>query len=184
MKRFRDTELWKYLRTALEIALIALAVLAIIYAFRSLGISEAFAEDVYPGNEYETAYVICMPGDNVNVRPFPSTAHERSGYLEPGEMVYMDGKKKNGFVHCVGTHTESGEGWVFKGYLVPDPPERMNQKAVITSNGRLAARKYINGKRKKWLKPQAIVTVYYWTDEWSLTDCGYVKSKYLDFIGE
>ena len=183
-KRFRDTEVWKLIRTAIEILLIVAIIYGIVTAFRTLGISEAFAEDSYPGNENEVAFVICMPGDYVNVRPFPSTKNERIGYLDPGEMVYLDGKKKNGFVHCVGMHTESGEGWVYKGYLVDEEPERMNQKASVNSKGRLAARRSINGKRRKWLQPQDIVRVYYWTDEWALTDSGYVKSKYLDLIGE
>jgi len=182
--RFRNTELWKIIRTVLEILLITLAIYAIITACRWLGISEAFAEDSYPGDESIIAYVICMPGDYVNVRPFPSTRHDRSGYLEAGDEIYLDGRKKNGFVHIVNAHTESGEGWVYKGYIVYDEPERVNQKAVVSCNGRLSARRYIGGKRRKWLQPQQTVKVYYWTDEWALTDSGYVQSKYLDLVGD
>jgi len=183
-KRFTDTEAWKWIRTVIEIALIVLAVIAVIMAGRELGISEGFAEDSYPGNEYEIAYAICKPGDTVNVRPFPNTKHERSGYLEPGDVVYMDGKKKNGFVHCVNAHTESGEGWVYKGYLVDDKPERMNRTATVVSRGKLKVRQYVDGKCIKKLKPLATVKVYYWTDEWALTNYGYVQSRYLELNGE
>ena len=184
MKQFRDTEAWKWIRLLIELLLIAAAVWGIIELSASLGLSIAHAEDSYPGDEPAVAYVICMPGDFVNIRPYPSTRHSRSGFLEPGEEIYLDGRQKNGFLHIVNAHTESGEGWVHKGYVVNDKPERINQSAVVTCNGRLAARRYIGGKRREWLKPQATVRVYYWSDDWAMTDCGYVQSKYLELVGD
>ena len=162
----------RWVRILIDILLIAAVVLLI----------KAIARAEYEQDEDGTyiAYVICMPGDYLNIRPFPSTKHEATGWLEAGDMVYMDGRKKNGFVHCIGLSTEAGEGWVYAGYLVSEKPELVNSKAVIVSKGRLAARKYVNGKRTRWLKPMAKVTVYYRTDEWSLTNCGYVRSEYLE----
>ena len=87
-------------------------------------------------------------------------------------------------MHCVGLTTEAGEGWVHKGYLVDEEPVYLNQNATIISRGRLAARKYVNGKRTRWLKPLATVKIYYWTSEWAVTNCGYIKSKYLELEGE
>ena len=65
-----------------------------------------------------------------------------------------------------------------------DEPEKVGQTATIVSYGRLAARKYVNGKRTRWLKSGAKLKVWYWTEEWALTNCGYVQSKYLELDGE
>lgn len=173
-RRFFDTECWKWIRTGLEIAFIVLTVLAVIWVWHAFGFSEAYAD------EEKTAYVICAPGDRVNIRVTPSTKREPEGWLEAGDMVYLDGRKKNGFAHCVHMSNESGEGWVHAGYLVDDEPQCVNSTAVIVSKGRLAARKNVGGKRTRWLKPLATLTVYYWSDEWCVTNCGYVQSKFLD----
>ena len=144
----------------------------------TLILSNAIAETDENGDH--VMYVICTPNDIVNVRCTPNTKQEPVGWLEAGDAVYPDGKKRNGFLHCVGLNVEAGEGWVHAGYLVEDKPELLNRHAVIVSKGRLAARKYVNGKRTRWLKPMASLTVFYWSDEWCLTNCGYVQSRYLE----
>ncbi len=133
---------------------------------------------------YAPAYAICMKDDYVNIRPFPNTKRERSGWLEPGDPVWLDGKKKGDYVHVVGLSTEDGEGWVHAGYLVDDVPEFVDADAVIVSRGRLAARKFVNGKRTRWLKPGGIVHVYFLSEEWCATNCGYIRTKYLELIGD
>ena len=131
--------------------------------------------------EEETAYVFCV--DYVNVRQFPSKKGEEIGRFETGDVVHLDGKKRNGFLHCVDTGLES-DGWIHAGFIVYDEPEHVNQKATVVSKGRLAARKYIGGKRTRWLKPLSTVTVYYWSEDWAITNCGYVQSKHLELEGE
>lgn len=173
-KRFRDTEAWKWIRTALEILLIAAILYGAIYIYTSFGFGEAKAEDIQ--------YVMCM--DYVNVRYSPNKKQEPIGRLETGDAVMTDGKTKNGYVHCVNLDFEYSEGWVHAGFLVDDPPETIGQNATIVSKGRLAARKYVDGKRTRWLKPMATVRVYYWSDDWCLTNCGYIQSKYLELEGE
>lgn len=183
-KRFLDTEVWKYIRTLIEILLLAALITGVIYAVNAFLNQCAKAEEWDEHEEeYEIAYAICTKGDIVHIRPFPNTKHESCGWLDPGDIVYLDGKKKNGFLHCVGLNVESGEGWVHKGYLVKDEPIYVNKKATIVSKGKLRARKYVNGKRTRWLKPNATLIVYYWSDEWCSTNCGYVQSKYLQ-LGE
>lgn len=172
-KRFSETEGWKWLRTIIEIVAIAVAVWLAVTLYLSFGLGEAQAED-----RYTTMYVIC--DDYVNVRATPNKKQEPIGRFETGDAVTLDGKKKNGYVHCVDLLFESCEGWVFAGYLTNDKPEKVNRQATIVSNGRLAARKYIGGRRTRWLKKGATVTVWSWSNEWALTNCGYVQSKYLE----
>lgn len=173
-KSFMDTELWKWIRTLLQLAGIVLGIIILIWLV-DLFMLTVHAED----SDYDTAYAICVMDDVVNIRATPKNRGEWIGYLNPGDEVHLDGRKQNGFVHCVDTNTESGEGWVFAGYLVSDRPELVDCKAVIISNGRLAARKYVNGKRTKWMKPNAELHVYYMSGEWCSTNCGYVQTMFL-----
>ena len=132
------------------------------------------------GAEENAGYVICAPGDYVNVRSGPGSKYESIGRFETGDRVTLDGKKRNGFLHCVGLSLEKSDGWIHSGYVIGSKPVSVNRNARITSNGRLAARKNVNGKRTRWLKPDAIVTVYVWSDEWCVTNCGYIQSQYLE----
>lgn len=170
----------RILITVVEIILIALVILAGISLYRDAGFAEEWDEHE---QEFEIMFAICSPGDRVNIRKRPSTKSEAEGWLEPGDMVYLDGGRKGGFVHCVGLSNESGEGWVHKGYLVQDEPERMNRTATVVSRGKLAARKHVKGKRTRWLKPMASVKVYYWSEEWCVTNCGYVQTRFLELEG-
>lgn len=167
--RFRDRMSAKLLKTIAEIIIIGIVIFVIVWLLQSFGVSEEL---------YEERYVLCM--DYVNVRSSPNKKQEPIGRLETGDMVFTDGKKKNGYLHCVDLLFEQCEGWVFAGYLTYDKPEKVNRNAVIISKGRLAARKNVGGRRTKWLKPGATVKVWFWSDDWALTNCGYVKTKYLE----
>jgi len=173
MRKIFDSEMWKWCRTVLEIVLIILLVYGAICLYNSFG----FADEMY-----DEAYVLCA--DYVNIRMKPTKKSESIGRFECGEKIWLDGKKRNGYLHCVNLSLESDTGWIHSGFVVFDEPERVNQSAVIVSKGRLAARKYVNGKRTRWLKPLASLKVYWWSDDWCVTDCGYVQSKYLELEGE
>ena len=171
-------ELWKrIIITIIEIAVIVFVVWMLILAMNSLGISKAKADE-----HYETRYVLCM--DYVNARSTPNKKQEPIGRFETGDTVYTDGIRKNGYLHVVNLDFEETEGWVFAGYLTEDKPEAVWRNATIVSKGRLAARKYVGGKRTRWLKTGATVRVYYWSDSWSLTNCGYVQTQFLELEGE
>ena len=137
-----------------------------------LAVSTAFAEE-------DELFIICDPKSHVNVRRSPNMDGEEIGWLEFGDMVWTDGVKKNGFIHCF-LNIESGEGWVYAKYLIDEKPTQYGGKAVIRSNGRVACRRFINGKRQGWLKPNQSVTVLAYTTEWALTKRGYVMTEYLE----
>lgn len=178
-KLFTDTRAWRYIKTLLEILLIAAVVFGLVHLYMSFGFSEASADEY---DDITVGYVICV--DYVNVRQFPNKNGEPIGMYEAGTKVYLDGKKRNGYLHIIDTGLELCEGWIKKGYIVYDEPINVNQSAVIVSKGRLAARNCVNGRRTRWLKPLASVKVYYWSDEWCVTNCGYVQTKYLELEGE
>lgn len=126
------------------------------------------------------AYVICTPGDYVNIRPRPNKKGDEIGRFEPGEVVYLDGVRKGEYLHCVGLRLEDTEGWVHMGYVLYDPPEEIGRPGRIVAKGRVAARKNVNGRRTRWLKPGTELTVHYWSNEWCLTSKGYVQSQFVE----
>ena len=165
--------MWKkLLKTLFEIALIAL----VIYLFITLSSSVSFSE------ELTEAWVICQPDDYVNVRMNPSRKSQAVGYAEAGDPVMTDGKTKNGFIRIYGIG-EMGEGWIHSGYVVFDRPERIDRMACSISGGRVACRKWIKGKVRTWLKNCDEVKVYWFSEEWCVTNKGFVKTKYLEMEG-
>lgn len=162
----------KILITLLEIALIAL----FFYCLITIADSISFADELHE------AWVICQPGDYVNVRSKPKRKSESYGYLECGDSFLTDGKTKNGFVRCYGIG-EAGEGWVHSGYVVYDEPIKVNRIGYSISNGKLFARRYIGGKTIHVLHNLDEVKVYWWTEAWCVTDKGFIKSKYLEMEG-
>ena len=169
------SEIWKWFKLIGEILIIAGVIWLVVSLVQDIGLAE---------DATEVKYVICAPGDYVNIREKASSRSESIGRFEPGYEVYTDGIRKNGYLHCVHLGLELDEGWICEGYTVDEHPEYLNCTATIVSKGRLAARKNVGGKRTRWLKPMATVKVWYWTSEWSLTNCGYVQSEFLDLDGE
>ena len=127
------------------------------------------------------AWVICHPASYVNARYSPSAKSESIGRFDAGDKVEIDGKFRNGFAHSDAMGFEYGEGWVSAGYLVFDEPEWKNGDwYIICSNGRVAARKCIDGERLCWLKNGTELQVFWMSDEWSVTTRGMVKTEYLE----
>jgi hypothetical protein len=134
----------------------------------------AGAEDGYK-------YILCnpKPTNHVAIRRNPRKGSEETGRLDCGDRIYTDGRKLNGYIHILGM-TEDGEGWVHQGYVVDDEPVIEKCGATVAANGRVKARRYINGKRIAWLDVCTELTVYARSEEWAVTNRGYVQTKYLE----
>lgn len=124
----------------------------------------------------ETVYVLCQPSSFVNVRQFPVKGAEVAGRVELGEALETDGVKKNGYVHVCGFE---GGGWINAGFVTEYPVTIINIRTQILSSGRVACRRSINGTRRKWLSDGQNVTVYAFSDDWSITSQGFIKTQYL-----
>lgn len=151
-----------------SIILILIVIIAVFLIFVSLMDASA-----------EGKYILCRPKTEINVRFSPKFGGEIIGHLYFGDCVETDGTVRNGFAHVVGLAFEAVEGWVYKGLLVDTPPIAVSGKDQIISSGKVAARQYIGGKRNKWLRSGKEVLVYAISQEWSITDQGYVQTKYL-----
>lgn len=135
-------------------------------------ISPAVAEDAH-----ETVWVLCQPDSYVNIREKPSKWSQMVGYACCGDDFRTDGKTRNGFLH-VYTALEVSEAWIAVGYVVYSEPVPVGEVWSVESNGRVAARSAIGGRRRTWLKDGQEVKVY-WVAEYAVTDCGFVDARYV-----
>ena len=180
MKKFFQSEVWGWIKVVIELALIAGIILACITVFRDFALGEE--EDPYA--DCTPVWVMCSETSYVCVREKPRKTSDAFGGAINGIMLKTDGKEKNGFLHVVDVAAEASEGWISKQYIVYYEPVEMKQKAQVVSYGRLAARKGINGKVRKWLKPMTEVTILCYSEDWCLTNYGYIQTEYLEWIGD
>lgn len=127
----------------------------------------------------DSVFVLCQPDSFVNVRAFPTRSGDIVGRVEVGQELETDGVRKNGFVHLVGTGFETGEAWVHSGFITGSPVTVLTVKTVIDSTGRVACRRSIKGTRRKWLSDGQKVVIFAFSDEWSITDKGFIQTRYL-----
>lgn len=138
-----------------------------------IGCLNAIAED-------EQVFIFCNPKTPVNVRRTPKKGAEVSGLLDFGDSVMTDWKKKNGFLHVYGV-TEDGEGWIFAGYVITDQPVKVEKTwANIAASGRVKAYRWIKGRKNCWVQVGDQVKVLALSEEWAVTNKGYIRTKYLE----
>ena len=132
--------------------------------------------------ELDPIFVICQPDSYVTIRFSPKKANNECGRADAGDMFLTDWKKKNGFLHVYG-HFEAGEGWIKACYLtIWEPTVYRDGVKTKVRVKQVNCRRSIGGKRRCWLKKGAEVTVYVESEEWCVTNYGYIKTKYLEEI--
>lgn len=148
-----------------------ISILAVICVLSAI-LAVSVAEDEY--------FIICNPKTYVCVRKSPKKSAEETGWLDFGDSILTDGVKKNGYLHVLGI-TEDGEGWVFAGNVVGDKPQKLkNARANVAATGRVMSYRWINGARNGYVKLGTDVYVYAISDEWAVTDRGYIRTEYLE----
>ena len=106
MKAFMNYIMNNRLRT-----IVFLALCVVIFAVVFNACTESFQD-----NGMVTVWVMCKPGDYINVRQTPSTKAMVVGRLDPCDSFQTDGVSSNGFIRCYGIG-EYGEGWIYSGYV-------------------------------------------------------------------
>ena len=137
--------------------------------------------------EYPMLYdcwVMCRPGSEVLIREKPGRRAEVVGAVRGGDRLRTDWREKDGWIHVIELANETGEGWIFEGYVVFTEPRETGARMRITGGGRVACRRWIGGKRKAWIRPGQEVTVYQMTGEWAVTNRGFIQSRYLEGVEE
>lgn len=138
------------------------------------------AEDALTAvSPFTRVFVLCDPTSPLNVRLKPNLGGEKIGKAFSGDTLTTDGKVVNGYLHIVDCSYEFDEGWVCLGYISYTPVDVRQRSMTIDASGRVACRSAVDGKRRRWAKPGQSVTVYAMSDEWAVTDQGYIKASFL-----
>ena len=144
------------------------------------------ATEAKADGQLTTCWVMCRPGDYVNVRVSASRKSRQAGYLECGDSFLTDGYSRNGFirVYSVG---EGSEAWIYSGYVVTEKPEKIGATYVCVAKKRVACRKWIGGPQvegRPWLRNGETCQVFLMADGWAVTSRGYIKSEWLEMSAE
>ena len=167
-KSFFDSEAWKWITCLFEIALLALVILLTVWGFQAVAHADTITEEVW---------VLCKPEGTVNLRATPGGAV--FGGCQSGAKMWTDNRTKNGFLHVLELAAEEDCGWISSRYIVFDEPREVMDAMMICSEGRVACREWIGGKVIRWVQDGELVTVYWISDEWAVTEYGYIRSVYL-----
>jgi hypothetical protein len=126
------------------------------------------------GEEIEY-YTLCQPESHVNARKTPRMRAEIVGRLELGDKVWSDGAKRNGFLHVYGPF--ECDCWVYAGFLVPEIT--VQESEMFIQADKVACRRSINGRRRKWMYEGDRVKVFAFSDDWAITDQGFIMIRFL-----
>ena len=96
--------------------------------------------------------------------------------------IWTDNVEKGGWLHVVDLPAECDTGWISSRYIVYDEPQPVFCELEIRAEGRVACRQWIGGKVIHWVHNGETVMVYYSSEEWSVTDMGYIKTEYLEGV--
>lgn len=162
-------------RKILLFALVAVIIAGIVYTIAARALEEETDERL------ATVWVMCKPGDYINVRRTPSKNAMEVGRLDPCDSFLTDGTSSNGFIRAYGIG-EYGEGWVYCGYVSIYEPKPVFETYACVAPNRVACRRWMDGPKTQnpWLKNGSTVQVFYLTEEWAVTSRGYIRSEWLE----
>ena len=129
----------------------------------------------------ELYYVLCKPGDYINLRMSPNRQSQSVGFLECGDTFVSDGDTENGFIHVL--DRGDTDCWMFAGYATTDEPEDVFQTFVCVAKRRVACRRWIDGPLVigyPWLKNGQFVDVWFIAGQWAVTNKGFIKIEWLE----
>jgi len=126
-------------------------------------------------------WVLCKPGDYVNLRMSASKSSTIVGYMECGDPFTTDGTTRNGFVKVL--DAGNCESWIYSGFVVMEKPTAVFENCRVNAKNRVACRRWVNGPQvasKPWLVNGSVVSVFYVAGEWAVTNRGYIRREWLE----
>ena len=154
------------------------ALVALIYC--GIWIFDEFGFAYGDGAEGQQVWVLCEQDGCVNLREKPKG--RIFGGATVGAEMLTDGKKKGSWLHVFNIPAEEDRGWISSRYIVYSEPEIVMCNLEIQAEGRVACREYIGGKVKRWLHSGDKVYVYYMSEEWAVTEIGYVMTEFFEEV--
>ena len=168
-------KLWTGLKWAAIVIEIIAFVLLVCFAVNIYYEFFAYADGIQ-----EEVWVLCEKDGVVNLREKPKG--QIFGGVQACSVLWTDNVEKGGWLHVVELPAECDSGWISSRYIVYDEPRPVFCTLEIRAEGRVACRQWIGGKVVRWLHDGDAVMVYYMSKEWSVTDCGYIKTEYLEGV--
>ena len=155
---------------------VALRIILVVLVIAAVIIFAARAEE-----QTLSCWVLCQPGDRVNLRIDARRDSKSVGWLECGDEFETDGTSRNGWIRVL----DAGECecWIYCGYVVTEQPEEVNENYVVVARDKLACRRWVNGPQiegRKWLKNGTNVQVFYIAEGWAVTNLGYMQTEWLE----
>lgn len=126
-------------------------------------------------------WVICQPGDYINLRLEPDKHSMCVGFLECGDEFETDGVSRNGFIRVMGAGDT--ECWIYSGYVVTEKPETVFSNYCVVARNRVACRRWVEGpqvKTRPWLTNGTELQVFYIAEGWAVTSRGFVRAEWLE----
>ena len=128
-----------------------------------------------------SCWVLCQPGDHVNLRLEPAKGSKSVGWLECGESFQTDGENRDGWIRVL----DAGdcECWIYSGYVVTEEPQEIWETMYVVARNQVACRRWVNGPQiesRPWLKNGREVQVFYIAEGWAVTNLGYVEAEWLE----
>lgn len=129
-------------------------------------------------------WVLCKPGDHVNLRMEPKKGSESQvvGWLECGDDFQTDGTSRDGWIRVL--NRGECECWIYCGYVVTEKPVAVFENYVCVAKKWVACRRWVNGPqisgRLGWLHNGSDVSVFYIAGDWAVTSRGYIRSEWLE----
>lgn len=166
-------KIWDVLRWVLVLTEVIMLVLLVCWG---ISIYNEFFEARADGIQ-EEVWVLCEPEGCVNLREKPKG--QIFGGVQACSVLWTDNVTKGSWLHVVELPAECDSGWISSRYIVYDRPEEIKREMRIQAEGRVACREWIGGKVIRWVYDGDVITVYYMSDEWSVTDHGYIKTEFI-----
>lgn len=161
--------------TIIEGLIVTALFVTVLVTMMDIGLAEPITEQVW---------VLCDPDSYVTLRSGPGKSKADFGGVQCGAELWTDGKTKNGYLHVMEIPAEESEGWIVCRNIVYDRPHEVNAEMEIEAEGRVACRKWIDGKVKGWAYSGDVVTVYWMSASWAVTNRGYIRSKFLSEVAQ
>jgi SH3-like domain-containing protein len=147
---------------------------AVVFFLAFLLIGTAVAE----AGELKTGWAMCKPDSCVNIRSRPNKHSSVVAHAYMGDEITLTGKKYGKWRHCI-FPCEAGEGWIRADYLSTDEPIDIGSGRFEVEKNRTLVRVSAGGKIIRRLNAGDVVSVYLITNEWCVTNKGFIKTECL-----
>lgn len=160
------------MRTMIALLIVALAMIP--------ALCNAEEYDEPDPNTMTKVWALCKPDSYVCIRSKPNVHSSVEGRILFGDWMKTDGTRVGKWLKVYGGF-EAGVGWASTEYLSDFEPVIYEKGAVMLTNAKqVICRTGRGGAILRKVKKNTAVKVWAMSEDWSVTDMGFISSRYLD----